>query len=268
MTLTSLKILRSMILGLIAFAPAQAATVTDMYSAAAAVMNVDEPERQRGFRAGLEEVIIRLTGDAGLKGSYRIEPILDFAPNFVVSHTYKEALDSPEKRDEQTTSGYPHSLAIQFDKTKLDSAIEAFGLQLWSAERPLTAVFLGVKDARGTHVLTAGENGAADQRNALQTIAAKRGLPIVLPAAPTVPYEAITARYADALTTAAKGIGADSVLFGALEYDGYAYWSIQWTLIWFGHDIQTWENRGVTLDAALHDGLEKSATIYSVSAAR
>ncbi len=262
------------ILYLIVFAAigtARAVTVADLYRAAPAVTGVDEPERQRGFRRGLEEVIVRVTGDASLKGSYRIEPLLDFAPNFVVSYTYKDEMESVPKRGEQGARDRPHTLTIQFDKAKLDSAIEAFGLRIWSAERPLTAVFLGVKDARGVYVLTSEGDAASGQREVLQAVSIRLGTPILLPAASTPPlvsYEAVATGDTDALTAAARMMGADSVLFGSLEYDGLAYWSIDWTLIWFGHDIQTWENRGVTFDMALREALEKSARLYSVFAAR
>ncbi|MBC8049722.1 MAG: DUF2066 domain-containing protein, partial [Chitinophagales bacterium] len=108
-------------------------------------------------------------------------------------------------------------------------------------------------------------------RGVLNDIALRRGAPIVLPTKETlsaISYETVSTGDTDALIAAAKSMGAEAVLFGALEFDGDAYWSVSWTLIWFGHDIQTWENRGVHYPVAIREAVEKSAKLYSVFATR
>ncbi|MBC8050203.1 MAG: DUF2066 domain-containing protein [Chitinophagales bacterium] len=256
---------------LAAISTVRAEPVLDLYRAATPVTGVGEAERLRGFRSGLEEVIIRLTGDASLKGAYRIEPILDFALSFVQTHNYTEGVEDRLKPDDSGMSQPTHTLTVEFDKAKLNSAIEAFGLTIWSSDRPLTAVFLSVKDRSEAYVLTKNNENALYQRGVLNDIALRRGAPIVLPTKETlsaISYETVSTGDTDALTAAAKSMGADAVLFGALEFDGDAYWSVNWTLIWFGHDIQTWEIRGVHYPVAIREAVEKSAKLYSAFATR
>lgn len=245
---------------------ANAAPVADLYTATAPVIDLGEGERRRGFREGLSEVIVRLTGDASLQNSRRIEPLLDIAEKFVARHAYNaRAVELPGN------SGQPHTLTVEFDKQKLNPALEAFGLNLWGDDRPLTAVFLGVKDGRGSYVLGADGEKGSGQREILTSAAARRGAPIVLPGgAPLagVSYDTIAAGDVDALIPAAKTLGAESVLFGALQFDGDAYWTVQWSLIWFGHDIKTWEKGGVTFDIALREAIEAAAKLYSGLATR
>ena len=47
-------------------AEARAAEVFDLYSAQAIVTGTEEPERTRGFRAGIVDAVIKLTGDSRL----------------------------------------------------------------------------------------------------------------------------------------------------------------------------------------------------------
>ena len=54
------------VLVLLSAACAQAIEIGDLYEAETIVTGTEEPERSRGFRIGLEEVLIKLSGDARL----------------------------------------------------------------------------------------------------------------------------------------------------------------------------------------------------------
>ncbi len=246
-------------------------TVADLNQAAPSVTGTGEAERHRGFREALKEVIIKLTGDASLQGSEQIKPLLELSPNFVASYTYEDEMKGIPIHDEQGTRDRPHKLTVTFDMDKLKPAMEAFGLANWPAERPITAVLLGIKDMRDAYVLSANGLEAYGQREVIKYVARQRGLPVILPDDPhklNLTYEPIAIGDTEAMIAVAKALKADAVLYGALNFDGDAYWNITWTLVWWGHDLKTWTHRGVTFDVALRQALETAAKIYSAETTR
>ncbi|MDX2263567.1 MAG: DUF2066 domain-containing protein [Hyphomicrobiales bacterium] len=209
------------------------------------------------LRRCLEEVVVRVTGDASLAGSRRISPILDTAEGFIGGGLRPDAAPPGAPP--------PATRRFVFEKDKLDPAIEAFGFNIWPAKRPLTAVFMEVIEPKGRAILDATGPGHADLRGKLQSPANQRGVPILLPSGQAAAAIApgVSASEIDVLAAAAKALGADAVLFGSLRAEGDGYWSAALTLLWIGQDLQTWESVGVTAEAALRDAVERAAKIYS-----
>ncbi|MDJ0944961.1 MAG: DUF2066 domain-containing protein [Kiloniellales bacterium] len=241
-----------------------AAEVADLYRAETVVTGTLEPERSRGFRAGLTDVVVKLTGDARLAGDDRLAPLVERAHSFVASFDYEDRMKGIPVHDEQGTRERPHLLRMRFKAAELDRALGRLGLSIWPAERPLLAVWLGIETAGDRYVLRAAGARGYGQRAVLVETAARRGLPLLLPEAASgesaVAFEDIAAE--DVSRMIGESPGADALLAGVLSLAEGGYWDITWRLTWRARS-RAWRLRGVSFDTALRDGLQTSALVLS-----
>jgi hypothetical protein len=250
--------------------PAAALEVEDFAFAEVIVTGTEEPERTRGFALGLADVVVKLTGDARLAGSQRIAPLVGRADMFVERFAYEDRMKDLPVHDEQGTRERPHFLRIWFREADVRQALEALGLRTWNRDRPLLSVFLTIQDARRTFVLaSSGETGAL-QREVLQDVARRRGVPTALPSAnDTIDRGLAGARIAAGDTAnlwpEAERLGAGALLAGRLSITPSGFWSITWFLDTRGA-VRCWSLDNVTFDAALKSGVETAAGVLSGTA--
>jgi hypothetical protein len=168
-----------------------------LYKAEVIVTGRGEEERERGFREGVAEIVLKLTGGYGLKESSKLGPFLSNPGRFIEEFTYEDRMKGIPVHDEQGTRDRPFFLRMTAGAGKMDAALSAEGLTIWR-DRPEFEVLLTVRDARGIF-LAGSEDPAApagslfgyrvahlhydgyEQREVLKSIAARRGLTIRLP---------------------------------------------------------------------------------------
>ena len=244
-----------------------AAVLEDLYDAEVIITGTGAAERERGFRDGLREVVVRLTGSTAVLADRRLTPLFDRPGAFVAAFDYEDRMKGIPVHDEQGTRERPHFLRMQFDSARLDAALEARGVALWGTDRPLLVVWLGVRDWVRDYVLAAEGDPGYGQRAVLLETARRRGVPIVLPAMDAtdraaVTYDVMAAPVEASLAKASRRYGADGWLFGTLVLGPEGYWDMVWTLR-IGESRHTWALVGVTFDAALRSGIRQSAQILA-----
>jgi uncharacterized protein len=170
-----------------------------LFKAEVIVTGREEAERLRGFREGIEEIVLKLTGDYGLEDSNRLAPFLANAGSFIREFSYEDRMKNIPVHDEQGTRDRPFFLRMTADEPKLGAALAKEGLAIWTG-RPEAEVLLTVQDARGRFLIGAEDPAAVEQdflgfrvvhthydgyeqREVLKSIATKRGLIIALPQA-------------------------------------------------------------------------------------
>lgn len=252
-------------------APTVAAADTpdiDLYSAQTVVTGTVEPERTRGFRAGLADVIVKLTGDARLAGDARLQPLLEKPHRFVERFEYEDRMKGIPVHDEQGTRERPHYLRIRFKPAAMDAALAQLGLSKWLVPRPRLAIWLGVIEARDSFVLSASGPEGYGQRLVVAETAARRGIPVWLPAKDTtITVDDVREGNAAKLRHAAPD--ADALLAGTLALVPGGYWDINWRFRSknpTGDRTKRWTMRRVTFDTAIKGGLETAALILSGNA--
>ncbi len=250
-----------------AFAQAEKIPDDDLYKAETIVTGQGEPERLRGFRVVAEDAVIKLTGNAKLAGNARIKPILDQAATLVADFTYEDRMKGIPVHDEQGTRDRPHFLRVRFDKAKFDQALRSARLKKWGGERPVVAIWLGIKEARGKYVLAAEGPEGYGQREVLKEASKKRGVPIVLPPAgqSAITYETIDKSIWHLLDQEAHKLGASAVLYGTLDFDGNIAWNTRWTVAG-KRAYAKWSMKEVTFDTALKGAIERTAAAFAKKA--
>ena len=241
---------------------ASAVEVKTLYRAETIVTGVEEPERTRGFRAGLTDVIVKLTGDVRLAGSAALKPLLENPHPLVEAFEYEDRMKDIPVHDEQGTRDRPHFLRMTFKPEAVNGALKSLGLSRWGADRPMLAVWLGIRTAVGAYILTSGGEEGYGQRAVLTETAERRGVPILLPdaAAHVVTFDDIANKKLDKLQDASPM--ADALLSGVLSMTETGYWTMIWRLDWQGR-TRTWRMEEVSFDTALKDGLQTAALIFA-----
>ncbi|MGE0230367.1 MAG: DUF2066 domain-containing protein [Flavobacteriaceae bacterium] len=260
---------RTIALVLVLLMPVRAAAeiVADLYQAKALVTGTEEPERSRGFRAALADVAVKITGDTALERDTRLEGLLARAPELVASYTYEDRMKGIPVHDEQGTRERPHILTVTFDTERLDAAIATLGYRRWSEDRPVVAVWLGIGAANGNYVLGSGGSAGYGQRAVLTESAARRGLPIRLPAEgqSAITYEDVAGRRPAVFRASPPEAAAH--LLGTLIPGGDGYWTMEWTLRHAGQET-LWRLRGVTFDQALKSGIDTTVGLLRAAPAQ
>jgi uncharacterized protein len=237
--------------------------VPDLYRTETVVTGAEEPERTRGFRVGLADVVVKLTGDVRLAESDKLAPLLERPHALVEQFEYEDRMKNLPVRDEQGTRQRPHFLRMRFKATALDEALSRLGLAKWANDRPLLAVWLGVKTAIGSFVVTRSGRDYG-QRVVLMETAQRRGILVQLPegdgSSVAVTFDDIAADEFEKMAGASKA--ADAWLSGDLSLTESGYWDITWRLRW-KDQVHVWTKSGVSFDVAIKDGLQTSALILS-----
>ncbi len=252
---------------LLAAAPARAAEVEGLYRAETLVTGTEEPERTRGMRIGLREVLTKLSGRAELPKSAALTAALKSPHGFVTAFEYEDRMKDIPIHDEQGTRERPHFLRMTFDKAKIDALLAQMELKAWSSNRPRLTVLLMVRDAQRSYVLTTdGENGYG-QRMVMLSASRHTGVPILLPSEAAIHDAGLTPERVeqggDQLAEAAKTLGGDGLLLGRLTLtsDGAA-WDVRWRLD--GQGVRAaWTREGVSFDEALRGAVARAALALS-----
>lgn len=256
------------LLALAGLPAARAEMVQGLYRAETIVTGTGRPERLRGFRITLTEVLVRRSGDPSLFTAPAIEPYLDHAADLVRDVEYEDRMKHLPIHDEQGTRDRPHFLRVAYDPEKVDAILEKLGVKPWHPDRPLVAVWLGIKDARSEYVLPADGDDGYSQRAALLQAAHQRGVPVALPAMDQadreiVDYDAVVGNQAGRLDQASARYHADAVLSGSLTYDPRGWWKVDWALSPPEGAQRRWSLDQVTFDTAFRDGFDHVARILT-----
>lgn len=236
----------------------------NLYTAQTIVTGTEEPERTRGFRAGLEDVMVKLAGDVRLVENGQLHDLLEAPHSLVARFEYEDRMKDIPVHDEQGTRERPHYLRIVFDRAQIDTAMDSMKRDKWSGKRPLLAVWVGVKTVSETYVLSASGPEGYGQRGVILETAERRAIPILLPQNGgfdvSVSFKAIASGDIEKLR--AKSADAEALLSGLLTANATGYWDIAWQLTW-QNQTEQWSLENVTFDTALKNGLEMSGLFLS-----
>jgi hypothetical protein len=241
---------------------------TDLYRAKVTVTGQGEANRIAGFAACLEDVLIKASGALKLSGDPRLAAYKSKAKGLVTGYSYRDQFFGKPIRDEQGTRDRPYDLTVEFEKSKIDDLLGAFGLKPWLSHRPRLAVFIEMEQGARNYIVTADGAQSDLQRDALLAAADKRGIDIVLPGTAALAKSNMTgaelrAPPVPALALIAAEQGGEVVLVGRLVWDDRDLgWATQWQMEWGGR-THRWQVRGVTFDESFRRGIGGAAQVLS-----
>ena len=247
---------------------ALAADSTDLYRTKVTVTGRGEANRNVGFAAALEDVLIKASGAQKLSGDRRLAAYKVKARDYVRTFSYRDQFFGKPIRDEQGTRDRPFDLTVEFEEKRIDDILKALSLKPWLSGRLRLAVFVEMEQGAKNYVVTTDGSQSDLQRDALLAAADKRGVDIVLPGTAALAKSNMTAADLRAPSFPALGsLAAEQdgkiVLVGRLVWDDRDLgWATQWQMEWRGR-IHRWQMRGFTFDETFRRGIGGAAQILS-----
>jgi hypothetical protein len=235
-----------------------------LYTARVLTTGQGEENRPAALARGLSDVLVKVSGDAGLAGDPRVAALDPAA--FVAALDYRDLMAGIPVHDEQGTRQRPYELTITFDSRRIDAALAGLGETPWTEKRPTIAAFIAVRNGDLAYGLTRDGAHGIDQRDSLAAAAWGAGLPLVLPATASpalAGFSADTFAATDPAALDAGAIGGDVALSGSLTWTpAMLGWPAEWRLSADGRSHR-WQRANVSFDAAFRSGMRGAATILS-----
>ena len=240
----------------------------DIYTTRAVVTGTDERDRPRGFRLCLEDVLVKVSGDASILSDRRFAALAAAAGQYVSTFSYRDRFEGKPVHDEQGTYDRPHFLTCQFDPQKIDGVLKMLGRKPWLGHRPRLIMVLVVHGRTNSGVLSEDGVFDPDMREALANAAQRYGLTVSLPSVATLQGNRInidTAEItpADRLLRVAGLSDSELPLVGDLRWSDAALgWIANWRLAVNGRGHR-WSVSGVNYDEAFRNAVRGAARVLS-----
>lgn len=153
---------------------ADATTVADLLLATVPVTDQSDAERERGFRAGLGQVAVKLTGQRAVLGDAGVAELVATAPQLVERYNYVQAPGSGSQSgsgSELEVADRPNFLLqVKFAAAPVDAALRRLRVPLWPAQRPQLLL-----------LASGGEDDSAAVIEVARRVLAERGVPLLEP---------------------------------------------------------------------------------------
>jgi hypothetical protein len=247
---------------------AAAATVENLYQATTILTGQGEEGRPQGLAECLKNVLVKVSGDPRLRDDPRVDALGPQAPSLIESFRYRDRMEGLPVHDEQGTRDRPYDLTATFYPDRIDAVLRALGSEPWPADRPRLAVFLAVRNIAAQYVLADDARRDNGQRDSLLLQADRMGIPLAVPTqaeleAAGLDLETIEKAQPARLAEAAKKLGADLPLVGAMRFSDEVHgWIAEWRLAANGRSHR-WQVRGVNFDEAFRSAMRGAALILS-----
>jgi hypothetical protein len=201
--------------------------VEDLY--VAEVLVTDESARQlnEGARAGLLQVLIRVSGTPGVEESSLVAGSLRNPQAYYNQYTY----ESTDRVLQLDGAAVPvRILRIHFDPNAVARLLRGAGFPVWGSNRPGVLLWIAVSDERGRRIL--GEHDGGPLVAALQDEARLRGIPLLFPLLDLEDAALSTAEvwgsFLERIDTASARYSPDGVLTGRFQRDALGQWTANW----------------------------------------
>lgn len=229
---------------------AHAAQAPGIYQAEAPVQTQAEGERDAAFKAALENVLIKVTGNRAVMNEPAAKDLALSASHYVQQYGYRERA--------------PMMMWVKFDSAALQAALTQAGLPVWVDERPAVLIWLAVQHQNHRYLID--EDSRKGARQIIQNVAIERGLPMLLPLLDIedrlkVGVADVLGGFDEAIIEASMRYGADAVAIAAVTRFNGA-WRAEWRLNYSGK-LFNWSFDGVSLAAVLKRGMNAMADTLS-----
>lgn len=198
---------------------ANAVEMTSIYTVEVPLDPDDRNPRRTAYQLALNEVLVRMTGSTTVAES---EELISMFPN-------------PERYVRQFQPGPANTLIVSLYGEEIERVLRQAGAPIWSANRPLTLVWLAVDRGRGDREIIAaddqgrtfGADNTMDERNEMlrdrvQQVALRRGIPVAFPLLDTTDLQSLSfsdiwGGFDEQLIAASQRYNAPSVLVGRIR---------------------------------------------------
>lgn len=226
------RLVMVLVLPVLAFGlgPARAVTVEGLYDVEVSAQSEQEADVEAAYRRGLSQVLVRVSGSAGVLEREDSDAVLDEAGSLLESWQQSGGSDGDNQ------------IRMRFGPSAVHQALSALGVPVWGVNRPLTLAWVAVQDRgdRGLLVDT-GQSDGEGWSALLEAEADRRGLPLMLPPADRAGdrrlLSEVWGQFMEPVKEASRGIAHDLLAVVRISRSGGA-WQAGWTFQGQGIDQQ------------------------------
>jgi hypothetical protein len=209
--------------------PAQAVPVANLYVAEVLVTSQDSDQLMRGARAGLLQVLVRISGAKVVENHPLVIASLRRPEKFYYQYSYESTDRSFQIGDEIVPA---RILRLSFEPSAVAQLLRQAGFPIWGDNRPSMLVWVAVNDDTGRRLLA--EQDSSLLLTALNTQARLRGLPVFYPLmdledASQLSTAEVWGAFLGELEQASYRYHPDAILSGRVQHDTEGQWSGFWS---------------------------------------
>jgi len=210
----------------------RADVVRDLYEALIPVQSQAREERQEAIRAGLREVLVRVSGRSTVSHSPApaIEKALEKPTRYTQQFRYRK-LNKADRKGHLEDSHMV--LWVKYDEQAVNTLLRGADLSVWGHTRPATLVWLVVAEEGQRRLLSSNE--AHPVREELEYAARLRGLPLRFPFndlsdRAKISISDIWGNFEEAILQASVRYRPEAVIVGRLYQSVSGSWSARWSI--------------------------------------
>jgi hypothetical protein len=209
---------------------AQAVTVNDLYVADVYVTSESESQRLSGARAGLLQVLVRVSGNQDVVDNPQIRAALRSPTRYYYQYSYR-ATDRTFQVGDEILPG--RILRLSFEPNAVASLLRNAGFAVWGSNRPSVLLWVAVQDRERRRIVS--ELNAIELKEAFDELARARGLPFFYPLldledASRVSEAEVWGAFLDRVEAASVRYNPDSILTGRVQQDPTGQWRASWAI--------------------------------------
>lgn len=214
-------------LGLLISLPAMAVQIDGLFESERLVSDQSAEQRSAAVKAGLAEVLVRVSGHKRTLEHDAVQALLERAESYLAQFSYR--VNEKESGADQAA----FRLRMRFDGPSLIKVLSRARLSVWGSNRPSVLTWLAIQGPNGRFVVNSENNPLLAE--VLDAEARRRGVPILLPLMDLedeqlVSVSDVWGQFSDRISAASVRYSPDAVYSGRFYRSGSgwsAYWLVQ-----------------------------------------
>lgn len=204
--------------------------MNDLYVASVYVTSESESQRLSGARAGLLQVLVRVSGDQSVVDSPEIRTALRSPTRYYYQYSYR-ATDRTFQVGDEILPG--RILRLSFEPNAIAGLLRDAGFAVWGSNRPSVLLWVALQDQNGRSIVS--ELNAPEFKQAFDELAQARGLPLLYPLldledSARISEAEVWGAFLDRVDAASVRYNPDSVLTGRVQQDSTGQWRGSWAV--------------------------------------
>ncbi|MBT8130067.1 MAG: DUF2066 domain-containing protein [Gammaproteobacteria bacterium] len=240
---------------------ADAVVVKGLYDVEYPVPDQSRTVRTAVFNKGLEEVLIRVSGDRSVLKNL----VPGSASAYVQQFSYVDEEDDESAatgaRSASKKSGTEwYTLKIQYNAGKIISLLRENGMPVWGEHRSVAIVWLAVRDGSNRYVLKKSDTSLL--KDSVDLAASRRGVPVVWPVYDSkdrqkLAFADVWAAFSDQVKAASRRYTKGPSMVGRLSWTG-SEWKGDWS-VFIDNAAYGWSLSGSDYNTLISQGVDLSA---------
>ncbi|WP_028302809.1 DUF2066 domain-containing protein [Oceanospirillum maris] len=204
--------------------PAMAVQIDGLFESERFVSDQSVEQRKRAAKAGLSEVLVRVSGHKSTLRDKSVQKLLENAESYLAQFSYHENADTAKQSR--------YRLKMRFEGKSLVALLSQSKLSVWGGNRPNVLAWLAIDGPNGRFVVNSENNPLLSE--VFEAEGQRRGVPILLPLMDLdderlISVSDIWGQFSDRISAASVRYAPDAIYSGRFYRSGSG-WRAHWLM--------------------------------------